>query len=229
MKVGTDAVLLGAWAPIRGAKRILDVGTGSGIVALMLAQRSENFGSHISAIDIDRSAAEQSAENFLASPWPGRLPGTPEQIHHSVAQYAALKQVDKFDLIVTNPPYFVNSYLPDVAARSMARHMHDGFQHALFECCKRHLKKSGRLCLIVPINQADSMIESAKEVYMALHSKVNVKGNDSSAAKRVLMEFGFELPPSPVVIETFTIESERHQHTQQYAELTRRFHLRYQQ
>lgn len=228
MKVGTDAVLLGAWAPIRGANRILEIGTGSGIVALMLAQRSEQAGSVISAIDIDRDAAEQSADNFLGSPWPERLPNSPEQIHYSIRQYSELKLSDRFDLIVTNPPYFLDSFQPGIPARSVARHARDGFQQDLFDFCRNHLNGSGRLCLIIPREQVNSLVNSAAEVDLNLHSQVMVKGNETSDVKRVLLEFGFESLTMPASIETLTIEQQRHQHTEQFAQLTQQFFLRYQ-
>ena len=102
MKVGTDGVLLGAWASVGDAKNILDVGTGTGLIALMLAQRNQN--AEISAIDIDRNAVEQAAENAEQSPWSGRISIFESDYNHFRVGVSCL-----FDLIVSNPPYFEQS------------------------------------------------------------------------------------------------------------------------
>ena len=113
MKVGTDGVLLGAWAEVRpGDRRMLDVGTGTGLIALMLAQRSAAW---ITAVDIDVECATQAAENFAASPWADRL----DAVSVAVQRY---DPVEKFDLIVSNPPYYVDSLLSPDEGRNTARH-----------------------------------------------------------------------------------------------------------
>ena len=113
MKVGTDGVLLGAWADCNGAKRILDIGTGTGVIALMLAQR--NAEAEVQAVEIDETATRRARSNFDLSPWAERL--TVENC--AVQEFAP---AEKFDLIVSNPPYFVDSLLPPDAKRSTARH-----------------------------------------------------------------------------------------------------------
>ena len=103
-------MLLGAWAPTRGAKRILDVGTGCGIIALMLAQRTVETDSRVSAIDIDSDAASQAVENFAASPWPSRLPSQSDEVQFSLEEFSQTS-VRQFDLVVCNPPFFSNASL----------------------------------------------------------------------------------------------------------------------
>ena len=113
MKVGTDGVLLGAWAEVRpGDRRMLDVGTGTGLIALMLAQRS---AARITAVDVDAECATQAAENFAASPWADRL----DAVAVAVQRY---DPVERFDLIVSNPPYYVDSLLSPDEGRNTARH-----------------------------------------------------------------------------------------------------------
>src|SRR6478609_1594941 len=114
MKVGTDAVLLGAWVEVEKATRILDIGTGSAVIALMLAQRtSEN--TRIDALEPDREASEQAQANVLASPWNNRI-----IVHQTTLQ--EFHPSNNYDLVVSNPPYFVDSYLPPNANRKLARH-----------------------------------------------------------------------------------------------------------
>src|SRR6266850_1577807 len=114
MKVGTDAVLLGAWAGAAGAKTILDIGTGSGIIALMLAQRTPSYA-RIDAVEIEQSDFLQASENAQNSPWPEKI-----IVHHtSIQEYQTDSQ---YDLIICNPPYFINSLLPPSPFRKQARH-----------------------------------------------------------------------------------------------------------
>src|SRR5579859_709466 len=114
MKVGTDAVLLGAWVSVAGAKRILDIGTGCGVIALMLAQRT-NDDAIINAVEIEAADARQAKDNVLKSPWLKKV-----TVHQKAIQ--AFDIGERFDLIVSNPPYYVNSLLPPARARAQARH-----------------------------------------------------------------------------------------------------------
>ena len=114
MKVGTDGVLLGAWVNVENAQRILDVGTGTGLIALMCAQRSESV---IDAVEVDRAASEQAAVNCSASPWKDRI-----TVVHDSFQHFAESTAYRYDLIVSNPPFFKNSLKPKGLARSLARH-----------------------------------------------------------------------------------------------------------
>jgi tRNA1Val (adenine37-N6)-methyltransferase len=137
MKVGTDAVLLGAWADVSGAKSILDIGTGCGVIALMLAQRSNAV---VDAVDIDEQSAKQAAENFKNSPWKLNVFNT------SIQKF----EHDRYDLIVSNPPFFSKSLLPPKAHRKLARHTESLSFAELFEAAERLLAPSGRFAIIVP-------------------------------------------------------------------------------
>lgn len=144
MKVGTDAVLLGAWADVGEAKSILDIGTGCGVIALMLAQRS---GAHVTAIDIDKNSAEQAEENFKASPWSIEVFNT------------SLQDFEKgtYDLIVSNPPFFSNSFLPPKVERKNARHTETLTFDDLMKSVKRLLNPGGRFAVVIPADNAELM------------------------------------------------------------------------
>lgn len=228
MKVGTDGVLLGAWAPIRDAKQILDVGTGSGLIALMLAQRSRANASEVSAIDIDQGASEQAIENFQASPWPDRLPGSLDLTHCSLKEFAFVCTVtnSSFDLVVSNPPYFAADN-KQPAPRLTARQTDDFSRRSFFQNVVSLLSVAGRICLILPFDQAEITIEVAKEFDLHLMSRTNVRANVAATElKRVLLEFTSTSNHSTSESE-LVIEKSRHEFTEQYAALTQDFHLRY--
>ena len=140
MKVGTDGVLLGAWANAKGKQRILDIGTGSGLIALMLAQRTDAM---ITGIEIDPASATQAQENAAASPWADRL----QIVATDIAGYTSYQA---FDLIVSNPPFFNEMLLPPGAARSQARHTQALTFEALLFHVQRLLSPEGSFCAILP-------------------------------------------------------------------------------
>jgi tRNA1Val (adenine37-N6)-methyltransferase len=141
MKVGTDAVLLGAWTDVANAKSILDIGTGCGVIALMLAQRAPSAA--IDAVEPDEKSAAQASENFSASPWPIKIHNVRIQDYEH----------EPYDLIVSNPPFFSNSLLPPTAGRTMARHTTSLSHEELLASVSRLLAPGGRLALIVPGNE----------------------------------------------------------------------------
>ncbi len=145
MKVGTDAVLLGAWVDVNNVTTILDVGTGSGVIALILAQRT--VGAQIDAIEPDIASAKEAQGNFEMSPWAERLHICPIPLEDHVG--------GPYDLIVSNPPYFINSLLPPTAARQSARHVGTLTHEGLLTASKVLLSKSGRLALILPKAEGD--------------------------------------------------------------------------
>lgn len=229
MKVGTDGVLLGAWAPIGNAKKILDAGTGCGIIALMLAQRTEAFGSEIFAIEIDGSASAQAAENFAGSPWSHRLPTDSESVHGSLQQLvdATDPHHRAFDLIVCNPPFFDSSFPAGTMTRSQARHDQSLSRDALFESARMLLAESGRICVVLPHDQANSSIEIASQSQLNLSRRVNVLPNPGSDPKRVLLEFTPQVPTTRVEPTEFVIEVSRHQYSEEFGQLLGDFYLRY--
>src|SRR5690349_21693086 len=145
MKVGTDAVLLGAWVNPNGSQRILDIGTGTGIIALMIAQKSS---AEIHAVDIDEGAFLQCKENFRISPWYNRL-----FPHHLSFQEFACAAESTYDLVVSNPPYFHHASKPPEEQRSQARHHDQLTFEDLVKGTRKILSAEGKLCVILPIKE----------------------------------------------------------------------------
>jgi len=155
MKVGTDGVALGAWVPVTGVTRILDIGTGTGLIALMLAQRSA-ADCQIVAVELDPDAATQAAENVASSPWADRI----EVVTAAVQQL----NTEPFDLIVSNPPYFVHGQPFSSAARQQARHTSSLGHEELLEHGLRLLAPNGRIALVLPIAAAEQVILLAEQL-----------------------------------------------------------------
>ncbi len=182
MKVGTDGVLLGAWASLDGEEsNILDIGAGTALIALMMAQR--NPLSHIDAIEIDEASADQAAENIAASPWRDRI-----SLYKCAVQ--EFESHRKYDLIVSNPPFFCNSLLPPKAERSAARHTITlSFEDLLF-AVERLLSDGGRFALILPYSEF-KLFEKEAITKFTLTKICNVKSFDDSEAIRVMSEWKF--------------------------------------
>ena len=151
MKVGTDAVLLGSWVDPKSAEHILDIGTGTGLIALMLAQKSP---AEIDAVDIDENACRQAEENFNSSPWAGRV----HIFHQSFQEFSTTTKL-QYDLVVSNPPYFHHASKPPEEARLNARHNDQLSFIELAEGVKKILNSSGRFCLILPSKEGFEFID----------------------------------------------------------------------
>lgn len=215
MKVGTDGVLLGAWADCEGAKRILDIGTGTGVIALMMAQR--NVEAKIHAVEIDETASKRARSNFDLSPWAERL----EVECYAVQEFAPS---EKFDLIISNPPYFVDSLLPPDAKRSTARHTHDLSFEELDKAVCRLLAEDGRFALILPTTEFDKYLAITQ---LCLCRRCDVHPTVGSPTKRVMAEFAKQKVDA-VVLENITIEQERRgDYTEEYRTLTKDFYLKF--
>ncbi|MCU0383417.1 MAG: methyltransferase [Cyclobacteriaceae bacterium] len=181
-KVGTDGTLLGAWTNIHQKKKILDVGTGSGLIALMLAQRTTD-DVNIKAIDIAENDVNQARENFLQSPWFNKL----EVIHQSLQKYEGI--VDGFDLIVSNPPYFQNSFKPPKEERVAPRHTTLlSFEDLLIHAYRLSTTK-GRLSLILPEVEGKMFCELAEKKGWYLTRLTVFKSRITKPAERLLLEF----------------------------------------
>lgn len=184
MKVGTDGVLLGAWTPVAGARLILDIGTGTGLVALMLAQRSE---AQIDAVEIDDLACEEAKYNFEHSAWTDRL-----QIFHADFLNYTGSPPESYDLIVSNPPFFINSMKTCDPALAIARH-NDGLSFGqLILGARKLLSDTGRLCVIIPFTSCVEFRESARLSGFCLRQQTHVIPKTGKAPKRVLLEFTIE-------------------------------------
>lgn len=221
MKVGTDGVLLGAWSSIKKAPdSILDIGAGTGILSLMLAQRSH--AELIDAIEIDDNAYEQCVENFEQSPWGDRL----FCYHASLEEF--VKELededDRYDLIVCNPPFYSEDFKTNNSQRDMAR-FQDAmpFEH-LLESVSKLLSEAGTFAVVIPFKEEAHFTEIASKFKLYPNRVLHVKGHSTSEIKRSLIEFSFHV--SEKTIESLIIEIERHQYTQDYINLTKDFYLK---
>ncbi|MCW5909500.1 MAG: methyltransferase [Cyclobacteriaceae bacterium] len=180
MKVGTDGVLLGAWAGIENTKRILDVGTGTGVIALMLAQRTSP-DAHIDAIDISAEDCEVAQQNVAQSPWPEKI-----KVHH-----AALQEYfsEPYDLIVSNPPYFINSYKPPTEKRIQARHTEQLSFADLLTAAGRLLTPSGSLQVVLPCTEGLQLIMLAERHALYCARKWSFRTRANKPIERLLLEF----------------------------------------
>jgi tRNA1Val (adenine37-N6)-methyltransferase len=186
MKVGTDGVLLGAWAAVDGAKRILDVGTGSGLIALMVAQRTVSDVS-IDAIEMTQDAI-QAKENFEASPWSDRI-----RLFH--ANIRAFEPAWKYDLIITNPPYFTDGLHPPGPGRKVAKHGVTMNRDDIIQAAKRLLNSTGRISLILPIKEGIQFADHARDQSLHCIRRTLFRTRPEKAPIRFLLEFSFASVP----------------------------------
>jgi tRNA1Val (adenine37-N6)-methyltransferase len=219
MKVGTDAVLLGAWIIPNGSKQILDIGTGTGVVALMLAQKTD---ATIDAIDIDENAYEQATQNVSESKFLSQI----SVIHSSLQTYS--KSTDKkYNLIVTNPPYFEQSLKSTDEQRSFARHADVLPFEELIDGVIKLLDIKGKFCLILPTLEAEKFRVLAQKKGLFLSKLLRVKSKiNKDTDKRHLMQF--EFTPTEFSEKTIAIElDERHQYSDEYKELTKDYYINF--
>ena len=219
MKIGTDGVLLGAWAPVeQNPFSILDIGTGTGIIALMLAQRST--AQQIDALEIDEQAYEQATDNFENSPWNDRL-----FCFHAGLDEFMEEPEDEYDLIVSNPPFYAEDYKTNNDQRDLAR-----FQDALpfedlIEAADLLLSENGILAVIIPFKEEDRFLAIAKEFELYPTKITRVKGTPTAEIKRSLLALSRN-KNTLFSIDELTIEIGRHEYTPEYIALTQDFYLK---
>lgn len=224
MKTGTDGVLLGAWANIdHNPFSILDIGAGTGVLSLMLAQRSAS--EIIDALEIDSDAYEQCVDNFEQSPWGDRL-----FCYHASLDEFADEIEDQYDLIVCNPPFYSDDYKAENKQRAMAR-----FQDAmpfghLIESVSKLLSESGIFSVVIPKKEEADFIILAAKFNLFPKRILHVKGTPTSEIKRSLLEFSFRKTENEQNLSSETsqliIETSRHQYTEDYIKLTQDFYLK---
>lgn len=218
MKIGTDGVLLGAWANLDHRPfSILDIGSGTGILALMMAQRSA--AQLIEAIEIDADAYEQCADNFENSPWSDRI----FCYHASLLEFVEEIE-DSYDLIICNPPFYSEDYKSKNESRDLAR-FNDAmpFDHIVYGAANL-LSEGGRLSVIIPFKEEEHFKSLALKAGLFPKRITHVKGNPESTIKRSLLEFSFK--ESEIESSELIIETDRHQYTDDYINLTKEFYLK---
>ena len=218
MKIGTDSVLLGAWTSLKNNPfSILDIGAGTGILSLMLAQRSN--AELIDAIEIDDNAYEQCVDNFEQSPWGDRL-----FCYHASLEEFTEEIEDKYELIVSNPPFYSEDYKTENNQRDLARFADAmPFEH-LIESVSKLLSEHGIFTVIIPFKEEVNFIDLASKANLFPNKILHVKGNPTSNIKRSLLVFSFR--ESDIKKSELIIETARHQYTQDYINLTKDFYLK---
>jgi tRNA1Val (adenine37-N6)-methyltransferase len=219
MKVGTDAVLLGAWCPIDNKPfSVLDIGAGTGILSLMLAQRTH--AEQVDAIEIDENAYEQCVENFEASPWSDRL-----FCFHAGLDEFVNEPEDEYDIIISNPPFYSENYKTDNDSRDLAR-----FQDALpfeelIEAADLLLSENGIFAVIIPFKEEERFMDLCAQVELFPVKVTRVKGSHNTPIVRSLLAFKrYELPV--LEADELVIEINRHDYTDDYINLTKEFYLK---
>lgn len=218
MKVGVDAVLIGAWADCHG-DTILDVGTGCGVIALMMAQR--NPAGKVMAIDVDEASVGEASSNFVQSPWGDRLTA-------SLMPFAELTGTGrKFDRVVSNPPYFDSGVTDFSTSRNVARHQGVLSPSALIKECGSLLTERGKLAMIVPSEFYDKLKTEAEKEGFHLSRVCFVKDTPRKEPKRVMMEFSREDPESDTVLQMLTMFDGGGNPTDEYRLLESEFYLKF--
>lgn len=220
MKIGTDGVLLGAWADIpENTNSILDIGTGTGVIALMMAQRTS--AQLIDALEIDENAYEQAVENFEQSDWGDRLFCYHAEFGEFVEE---MQDEEKYDLIISNPPFYNSDYKTTSEERDIARFQDALPFNLLLEGSTYLLSKKGKLAVIIPKNQEENFLDIAKNFGLFPEKITYVKGSPTAEIKRCLILLN--LNPTKTVIDELIIEHDRHQYTKEYKNLVSPFYLK---
>jgi len=218
MKVGTDGVLLGAWTAIApGVESILDIGTGTGLLALQMAQRSG--ADIIDAVEIEGNAFEQAVENFENSIWSDRL-----FCYHASLQEFVQEMDEKYDLIISNPPYFKPASQEIKKERAMARHHKNLSFQELLAASSKLLSDEGSCAFIIPYAEEQHFLQLAGKTGLHPYRITRVKGNDTTDLKRSLLQLSKE--PEDFKINAFSIELKRHVYTDEYIDLVKDFYLK---
>ncbi|MVT03415.1 tRNA (adenosine(37)-N6)-methyltransferase TrmM [Enterobacter sp. 10-1] len=217
MKVGTDGILLGAWAPIAQVKHVLDIGTGSGLLALMLAQRTGELVA-LDAVELDEDAADQARENTAASPWSARI-----QVHQADIQQWQPPQTRRYELIVSNPPFFAEGVPCATSQREQARYTTTLDHVTLLSCAAECITEEGFFCVVLPVDIGDAFARRAQTMGWHLRLRTDVAETEMRAPHRVLLAF------SPTAGECFSdrliIRGPEQQYSEGFTALTQDFYL----
>ncbi len=220
MKVGTDGVLLGAWTPLYNQPyTVLDVGSGTGLIALMLAQRSD--ATQIDGVEIDEEAFAQSVENFENSRWNDRLYCYNASLEDFTTEF--FEEIT-YDLIVSNPPFYGEDYKSGDLQRDTARFTDALPFEQLIACTEGLLSEDGIFAVIIPYKEEKSFVELAAEYGLYPFKICRVKGNPTSEIKRSML--ALTRIPAEITEEQLVIETARHQYTDEYQSLTKDFYLK---
>lgn len=218
MKIGTDGVLLGAWTPLENTPySIMDIGTGTGIIALMLAQRSN--AEQIDAMEIDDDAYEQAVDNFENSPWGDRL-----FCYHAGLDEFLEEPEDEYDIIVSNPPFYTEDYTSGDDQRDKARFTASLPFEDLVEAAALLLSDNGIFSVIIPFKEEDNFVAIARDLDLFPFKITRVKGTPTTDIKRSMIAFSRD--EREIATDELIIETARHEYTPEYIALTKDFYLK---
>jgi len=216
MKVGTDAVLVGAVTEVESVANILEIGTGCGVIALMLAQRSQAM---IDAIEIDEESVIQAKENAGNCPWKDRI-----TIIHSSLQDFVTQNDKRYDLVVSNPPYFSNSLKSSDMKRNIARHNDTLSFEDLLDCSSQIMMPGASLWVILPIKEFKAFIEIAAHKGFFNHYKMMIKSREGKEYHRIILQLK-TIPAEYIREQSLAIKTAGHSFAKAYRELTREFYI----
>ncbi len=219
MKVGTDGVLLGAWANVEDCDKILDIGTGTGLIALMMAQRNAN--ALITAIDIDDKAVRQASDNFKRSNWSDRL-----QVKQRALQDFVADCHEKFDHVVCNPPFFNKAYKSQDHSRNLARHTESLSYSELLKAAYELSCETGRLSVVLPFDSEHEFLELALHIGYHAVRITRIKPTPSKPFVRVLLELSKQFGAEAVIHQMIIEDKGRHGYSDEYIALTKDFYLK---
>lgn len=215
MKVGTDAILLGRWVEVKPTDVVLDIGTGCGLLPLMLSQKGV---AQVDAVDIDKASIEEATVNFEASQWREHL----RAYHSDIVDY---QTEERYDLVVSNPPFFNRFSKCDSERKSRARHNDAGLSYATI--CRevsRLMKPEGRLALVLPLDVSSDFLETAEQFGLYLHKRMTIIPIAGKEPNRVNLELGF-VKSENLQEETFVIRDTDNRFTPQYNAFLKDFYL----
>lgn len=224
MKVGVDGVLIGCWADTSDCRSILDVGTGCGLIALIMAQRCRE--ALVVGVDVDRPSVEEALGNVAESPWSDRIKmeccAFPEPF------VGKMGKLEKFDLIVSNPPYFNSGVTDAETPREKARHQGELSPSVILEASRRILASDGKVAMVVPTEESEALLRSAGPLGYNLLRKCSVRGHAGAPWKRTLMEWQMRGGMAQeYVCEWLTLEVSPGVPTEEYRALCRDFYLKF--
>lgn len=219
MKIGTDAVLLGAWTTCEYETRILDIGTGSGILALMMAQR--NVKTQVDAVEVDPDAAALARQNAELSPWANRI-----HIFSSSIQEFSIKENQKYSLIISNPPFFTDSLKAPDISRSLARHNDTLPVKELLSIASKLLTEKGKASFIIPADAFQNWKAEAGKLFLYPARVTHVKSSPGRHPHRIMAVFSKDYD-SETLENEFCIYSSAKKYSNEYIELTKDFYLKF--
>jgi len=220
MKVGTDGVLLGAWSDVSTARKVLDVGAGTGVIAIMLGQRTKEKAAQVHAVEIDTASAHQARENMQAAPWTDRM----ALFETSIQEYARTTN-QRYDLIVSNPPFFSGGTFSENQDRNDVRHTVKLPHGDLLTSVRKLLSDAGRFCVVLPLIEGMRFKEMAAEYGLFCTKVTRVKPKADKPVERLLLQFEFE-DKEEISDELVIQKKARNDWTEAYIELTRDFYLK---